>query len=101
CRRPWSPRRPSSGTSSSSFGSCASPASAPAPATSTPSGRSACCRMRFLFTTFEGGGHVPPALLVARRLRERGHDVLVLSDTANRDQAEAQGLTFRSWRRAP
>jgi MGT family glycosyltransferase len=57
--------------------------------------------MRFLFTTFEGGGHVPPALLVARRLRERGHEVLVLSDTANRSQAEASGLAFRNWRRAP
>lgn len=57
--------------------------------------------MRFLFTTFEGGGHVPPALLVARRLRERGHDVVVLSDSANRAEATACGLPFRNWRRAP
>ncbi|WP_395671072.1 glycosyltransferase [Phenylobacterium sp.] len=57
--------------------------------------------MRFLFTTFEGGGHVPPALLVARRLRERGHEVMVLSDSANREQAAASGLPFQSWRRAP
>ena len=57
--------------------------------------------MRFLFTTFEGGGHVPPALLVARRLQDRGHEVLVLSDTANRQQAEKGGLPFRNWRRAP
>ena len=57
--------------------------------------------MRFLFKTFEGGGHVPPALLVARRLQGRGHEVLFLSDTANRAQAEAAGLPFRNWRRAP
>lgn len=57
--------------------------------------------MRFLFTTFEGGGHVPPALLVARRLQARGHQVLVLSDEANRGQADAAGLSFMAWRRAP
>lgn len=57
--------------------------------------------MRFLFTTFEGGGHVPPALLVARRLRERGHQVLFVSDAANRAEAEGGGLAFRSWRTAP
>jgi MGT family glycosyltransferase len=57
--------------------------------------------MRFLFTTFEGGGHVPPALLVARRLAERGHAVLVVSDEANRAQAAASGLDFQPWERAP
>lgn len=57
--------------------------------------------MRFLFTTFEGGGHVPPALLVARRLRERGHQVLFVSDEANRAQAAKAGLDFATWRRAP
>lgn len=57
--------------------------------------------MRFLFTTFEGGGHVPPALLAASRLRDRGHEVLVISDTANREQAQASGLSFRNWRLAP
>ena len=57
--------------------------------------------MRFLFTTYEGGGHVPPALLVARRLAERGHAVLFVSDEANRAEAEAAGLAFQPWRRAP
>lgn len=57
--------------------------------------------MRFLFTTFEGGGHVPPALLVARRLRERGHAVLVVSDEANRRAALAAGLGFEAWQSAP
>jgi UDP:flavonoid glycosyltransferase YjiC (YdhE family) len=59
------------------------------------------CRVRFLFTTFEGGGHVPPALLVARRLKARGHDVLFVSDVANQAQAEAAGLPFTAWRTAP
>jgi UDP:flavonoid glycosyltransferase YjiC (YdhE family) len=57
--------------------------------------------MRILLTTFEGGGHVPPALLVGRRLAQRGHQVLVLSDEANREQARAAGLDFETWRRAP
>jgi UDP:flavonoid glycosyltransferase YjiC (YdhE family) len=59
------------------------------------------CRVRFLFTTFEGGGHVPPALLVARRLKARGHDVLFVSDEANRGQAAAAGLSFETWATAP
>jgi UDP:flavonoid glycosyltransferase YjiC (YdhE family) len=57
--------------------------------------------MRFLFTTFEGGGHVPPALLVARRLIERGHEVLFVSDEANRSQAARAGLGFHPWTSAP
>ena len=57
--------------------------------------------MKFLFTTFEGGGHVPPALLVARRLLENGHDVLLVSDEANRTEAARQVVPFQTWRRAP
>ena len=57
--------------------------------------------MKFLFTTFEGGGHVPPALLVARRLIENGHEVLLVSDEANRPQAARQAVPFRTWKRAP
>ena len=57
--------------------------------------------MRFLFTTFEGGGHVPPALRVARRLQERGHQVLFVSDEANRAAAQASGLAFEPWPTAP
>ncbi|MDP8916495.1 MAG: glycosyltransferase [Pseudomonadota bacterium] len=44
---------------------------------------------------------MPPLLTVARRLRERGHAVTVLSDEANRGDAAAAGLPFRPWRRAP
>ena len=57
--------------------------------------------MRFLFTTFEGGGHVAPAITFAARLQARGHKVLFVSDEANQAAAERAGLVFRSWRRAP
>jgi UDP:flavonoid glycosyltransferase YjiC (YdhE family) len=57
--------------------------------------------MRFLFTTFEGGGHVPPLLVVAGELRRRGHAVRVVSDQANRATVAAAGLEFDAWRRAP
>jgi UDP:flavonoid glycosyltransferase YjiC (YdhE family) len=57
--------------------------------------------MRFLFTTFEGGGHVPPALLMAAALGRRGHEVLFVSDPVNAAAAEAAGLAFAPWRSAP
>lgn len=57
--------------------------------------------MRFLFTTFEGGGHVPPPLAVASALQVQGHEVLFISDAANRRAAEALGLRFDTWRNAP
>ena len=57
--------------------------------------------MRALFTTWEGGGHVPPALLVARRMKDRGAEVLFVSDEATRPAAEAHNLTFTPWKTAP
>ena len=57
--------------------------------------------MRFLFTTFEGGGHVPPAVLMASLLQARGHEVLFVSDEANRALAVRSGLTFAPWITAP
>ena len=57
--------------------------------------------MRVLLTTFEGGGHVAPALLFGRALKALGHAVLVLSDEANRAAAQAHGLAFQPWRTAP
>lgn len=57
--------------------------------------------MRILFTTFEGGGHVPPAIVVARELQRRGHVLRFVSDEANRLLASSAGLDFESWRRAP
>jgi MGT family glycosyltransferase len=55
----------------------------------------------FLFTTWEGGGHVTPALIAARDLRARGHDVLVVSDACNAPDAEGFGVPFRPWPKAP
>lgn len=56
---------------------------------------------RILFTTWEGGGHVQPMLLVAAGLRSRGHTVMVLSDACNAGDAAALDLPFRPWRHAP
>ena len=57
--------------------------------------------MRFLFATFEGGGHVPAPMLAAQALMSRGHEVLVVSDACNRAAAISKGLPFETWRRAP
>ncbi len=54
-----------------------------------------------LFTTWEGGGHVQPMLLVAAGLKARGHQVMVLSDACNAGDAAALELPFRPWRHAP
>lgn len=55
----------------------------------------------FIFTTWEGGGHVTPALIVARDLQARGHAVLVVSDACNAPDAHAFGVPFRPWPTAP
>jgi MGT family glycosyltransferase len=57
--------------------------------------------MKFLFTTWEGGGNVTPALEVVRKLLARGHRVRVMSEECNRPEAEATGATFIPWHRAP
>ena len=56
---------------------------------------------RFLIAHWEGGGNTPPMLSVVRRLKARGHDVRVMSDPCNRDEASAAGASFASWTRAP
>jgi MGT family glycosyltransferase len=56
---------------------------------------------KFLFTTWEGGGNVTPALVVVRKLVARGHHVRVMSEECNRPESEAAGATFVSWQRAP
>ncbi len=56
---------------------------------------------RYLFTTWEGGGHVQPMLLVARDLAARGHAVLVLSDPCNAPDADALDVPHRAWTTAP
>lgn len=56
---------------------------------------------RFLFTTWEGGGHVQPMLLAAQGLVARGHEALAISDAVNAADARAAGVPFRPWKRAP
>jgi MGT family glycosyltransferase len=56
---------------------------------------------KFLITTLEGGGSVGPAITVARKLVEAGHDVRVMSDACNRPEAESSGARFVPWTRAP
>lgn len=55
----------------------------------------------FLFTTWEGGGNVTPAIEAARRLVAKGHRVRFMSEECNRHEAEQAGLAFRAWRTAP
>ncbi|MFT4254791.1 MAG: glycosyltransferase [Caulobacter sp.] len=56
---------------------------------------------RYLFTTWEGGGHVQPLLMVAADLAARGHEVLAISDPANAADAAALSVPFRPWTTAP
>lgn len=56
---------------------------------------------KFIITTWEGGGSVGPALTVARKLADAGHDVRVMSDACNRAEAEQAGARFAPWTRAP
>ncbi len=54
-----------------------------------------------LIATWEGGGSVGPKLTVARKLRQAGHNVRVMSDACNAPEAEAIGARFAPWTRAP
>jgi MGT family glycosyltransferase len=54
---------------------------------------------RFLFVTWDGGGNVPPALVLARRLRERGHLVRILAPRTLRLRIESTGSAFRAFPR--
>jgi MGT family glycosyltransferase len=57
--------------------------------------------MKFLFTTWEGGGNVTPALEVVRKLVAHGHLVRVMSEECNRRESGAAGAVFIPWERAP
>ena len=57
--------------------------------------------LNFLITTWEGGGSVGPMLTLARKLRDAGHGVRVMSDACNRRETEALNLRFVPWTRAP
>ncbi|HZZ88029.1 MAG TPA: glycosyltransferase, partial [Caulobacteraceae bacterium] len=56
---------------------------------------------RFLFATWEGGGHVQPMLLAAKGLQDAAQEVLVISDACNAADAAALGVPFQPWRTAP
>ncbi|HEY5793102.1 MAG TPA: glycosyltransferase [Chthoniobacterales bacterium] len=58
-------------------------------------------KLHFLFATWEGGGNIPPAISVARKLARKGHRVSFMSDSCSRAAAEAAGLEFVSWEKAP
>lgn len=55
----------------------------------------------FLFTTWEGGGNVAPALTVARKLIQQGHRVRFMCDVSAREEARSRGVEFRAWNEAP
>lgn len=58
-------------------------------------------RRKFIIATWEGGGSVGPALTVARKLVNAGHDVRVFSDACNKEESETTGARFRPWTSAP
>ena len=55
----------------------------------------------FLFTTWDGGGNVPPLLTAVRRLVAAGHEVRVISDHCNAQEIAAAGARPISWTTAP
>lgn len=58
-------------------------------------------RGRFLVSTWDGGGNVPPAMALGARLRRRGHEVRVISSRSLAGAAAAAGLDFAPLRRVP
>jgi MGT family glycosyltransferase len=54
-----------------------------------------------LFTTWSGGGNLPPVLTVAEKMLARGHTVRVMSEACDRADCEAAGARFAPWTRAP
>ncbi len=57
--------------------------------------------MKYLFTSWEGGGNVTPTLEAARKMVRRGHEVRFMSEDCNRAEVEAAGAAFVAWTRAP
>jgi len=54
-----------------------------------------------VIVAWDGGGNVPPALAIGRRLTQAGHQVRVLGSPSLRRSIEANGLNFRGFRHAP
>lgn len=55
----------------------------------------------FLFVLWEGGGNVPPMLGLAKRMIDRGHKAIVISDPCNEPEARAAGCDFFPYTTAP
>lgn len=55
----------------------------------------------FVFTTFDGGGDVAPAMSAVAALVARQHRVRVMSDDTTRSEVERAGARFVPWRLAP
>lgn len=53
-----------------------------------------------LFTTWDGGGNVPPALAIAAVLRDRGQEVRFLGHAVQRDAITAAGFPFDAFETA-
>jgi UDP:flavonoid glycosyltransferase YjiC (YdhE family) len=49
---------------------------------------------RIVIVTWEGGGNVPPALVLATRLAGRGHDVRAIGTDSLADRFAAEGIAF-------
>jgi MGT family glycosyltransferase len=67
----------------------------------TPDWRIDVDRKHFLFVSWEGGGNVPPAMAVARRLVDAGHAVTVLGEPSIAPEVRAARASFRAFERAP
>jgi len=50
-----------------------------------------------LIATWDGGGNVPPGLLIGRELSRRGHGVRVIGNEPQRDEVTAAGLPFTAY----
>ncbi len=58
-------------------------------------------KLNILFTTWDGGGNIPPAAEAVTRLVARGHAVRVIADETVRGVIERTGASFTPWREAP
>lgn len=58
-------------------------------------------RRRFLMVLWDGGGNVPPQLVIARHLVVRGHDVRILAPRVLAARIIATGAQFVPYQQAP
>ncbi len=58
-------------------------------------------RLSLLFVQSDCGGGVPPAIAVARRMREEGHTVRFLAARSLESQLRREGFAYEAFQRAP